>query len=450
MAVVPITDPSLHGWLMGPAVMSDVMWLARRTATLLDPAQQQDPLWFLHHSEREQGHEDPGTLLESVYRSCPGNFAERVHEGLNIYWFFGTHALPPLLSLVRPLVQAELHLYSNLASGSPYRDHIVHMTRVSALAHLMLRCGSEEMRESASEDRGREHPCNSCENALLPHELRWDTIRLRWDSTYEFHLLRTYAIRRGLSLPDPAGLGDPWGRIVRSAALLAGLVHDVGYLHKAIGEVAEKAVLAVPWMTFVPDVRLPFDQAVTPLDTFYRDCLDVTKHGQAYGSIPDFLKQHYRNMHSVVGALWLAEIALRNRRYVHPGRMGTGCDMALRSEAELCYQLAAMMAFGHDLALSDKGDVKRLGLRRVKRFAERQAAGLPTGSADSDTIHVLNFNSFPLCTLFALSDVLQEFGRTLTAPEADALRQVVPMAGIGLETIPAGDKETEKMTIAYL
>lgn len=117
----------------------------------------------------------------------------------------------------------------------------------------------------------------------------------------------------------------------------------------------------------------------------------------------------------MVGALWLAGLADALR----PGySAGVGPHPSCRYEAsmaELAFQLAALMAFAHDLALSDAKRRKLLGMRQVKR-----------GGA---TLDVVNRQDYPLCTLFSLADVLQEFGRPVQVVRGDALRYWVPVAG---------------------
>lgn len=418
MSCVQLTDPSLQAWICGPQAARDLTWLAPRLATLLGRACTDSAPWVLYFAARHPGRPDPREILEALYRVCPRNLAERVHEGLNLYWCIGARALPPLLDLAAPLVQAELHLYTHLrAGGAPYRDHLVHMTRVASLAHWFL---------SQPEALG------------LPPALQWNVLRHHWAYTHEFHLLRQYAARRGLALLDPSGESvhcpDPWQPMVATAALLAGLLHDLGYIHKALGEVAEPAVAAVPWVLFSPQVNLSFDPSVTPIQGFYEAALDVTLHGQAYAPLPEFLHRHYREIHSLVGALWLAGLPLANPESDVGGQCPESDSVARRSEAELVLQLAAMMAFGHDLALS--------GETRRKRLLLRQVSG--RGGKPRD---VLNLEDYPLCTLFALADVLQEFGRTVQVVEKNSLQHVVPIAGISLRS---DETQTPALRIRYL
>jgi hypothetical protein len=398
-----LSDPDLHAWLLGAEVNADIALLARGVAAVLGPGRIDEAWWQQRHGGYDPAAVDVRPTLEAIYRAAPRNLAERLHEGLNIYWAVGQRALPPLLPLLNPMVQAELHLYTKLdLSGKPYREHIVHTTRVAAMAHLFLA------------DPAAVH---------LPAELSWERIRSTWSHSREFHLLRRFAVERGLNIPDPAEPGDPWRPWVRVAALLAGLMHDLGYLHKAIGEVTEKSAQAVPWMSFVPKVGIDDPPEWTPLGGFYRTVFEATEHGQVYAPLPEFLRRNYRPLHSVVGALWLARLAEELR----PATPGAAPDPSCHEEAsmaELTFQLAALFAFAHDLSLSDGKRRKLLGMRQVERGGEK--------------LDVVNRHDFPLCTLFSLADVLQEFGRPIQVVDGDALRYWVPVAGIGLEPEGSG------------
>lgn len=392
-AGIHVTDPDLHCWLLGDRVAADLGVLSRGVAALLGPGRMDEAWWRQRHKPPARG--STRQALEAIYRTCPRRLAERLHEGLNVYWAVGERALPPLLPLLNPMVQAELHLYTKLdLSGKPYREHVVHTTRVAALAHLFL-----------ADPQG----------VGLPEPLQWEVFRTRWGYTREFDLLRRFATDRELVFPDPAAPNDPWGPWVRIAALLAGLIHDLGYLHKAIGEVVEKAASAVPWMRFKPDVNLPVLGAEAPLDGFYGDVIDPEAHGHDGASLSAFLHRHYQPLHSVVGALWLADLA----KELRPGN--TSPHESCRHEAsmaELTFQLAALMAFAHDLALSDSERRKLLGMRRIARGGEE--------------LDVVNLRDYPLCTLFSLADVLQEFGRPVQVVRGNALRYCVPVVGISL------------------
>ncbi len=395
---IHLTDPDLHSWLLGPEVAGDLNHLARGVAAVLGPGRMDEAWWEQFHASRVPGHADVCRTLAAIYRACPCNMAERLHEGLNVYWAVGERALPPLLPLLNPMVQAELHLYTKLdPSGKPYREHVVHTTRVAALAHLLL----------------------SYPDALgLPAILCWESIRRNWSHSYEFQLLRRFGVERGLEIPDPALRGDPWGPWVRVAAILAGLMHDLGYLHKAIGEVTEKAAQAVSWISFAPAVTLPDVPAWAPLGGLYRAVFEATEHGQIYAPLPEFLRRNYRSIHSVVGALWLARLSDELRPGTAPGSPPHASCHRQASMAELTFQLAAMMAFAHDLSLSNAGRRKLLGMRRVQHEGKKR--------------DVLNRWDFPVCTLFSLADVLQEFGRPVQVIDGDALRYWVPVAGVRL------------------
>lgn len=153
----------------------------------------------------------------------------------------------------------------------------------------------------------------------------------------------------------------------------------------------------------------------------YHSLLDSTERGQRYHDPMQFLADHVRTVHSTVGAMWLSLLPgaiTREIGGVQPGERST--------HLELICHLAAMLAFAHDLALRDKTDKKEIGLRSRK--------------VGKITVDALNFETYPLCTLFGLVDVLQEFGRpvhVLAGPYETNAVYVAPIAGLKLTDRPA-------------
>jgi hypothetical protein len=408
MKAVLLDDPQLQAHLLSESTLETLRWFARQVCDEAPPGWDDQTFWILRHHEEDPAGAEPDKVLDQLFESCPVNLAERLAEAQAIYRALGRMALPQLIPLAHRLLQAELHLYTALKSGKPYRDHLSHQTRVAALSHLWLTEGSQQAPELA-----------------LPEKLRWSNIRRRWARTAEFHLLRCHALRLGLSYPDPAEDDDPWGEAVASAALLAGLAHDVGYVQKSLGQVSEPVAQTFTDLIFQPKVELDPNIDQLPLAEMYRALVSETEHGQRHAKLASFLERHYRELHSIVGAIWLA--TLPSRLY-HTSRRVDGPAPDKEKHArtgwtELVLQLAALMAFGHDLALCDEPRRKVLGLREAGK--------------DRDA---LNLEDFPLCTMFALCDVMQEFGRPVRVIDGDAVRFVVPLAGVKLELVGGGER----------
>lgn len=208
-------------------------------------------------------------------------------------------------------------------------------------------------------------------------------------------------------------------------------MHDAGYVQKALGSVAEPVAHTFPDFVFEPTVNLDRELEGLPVARLYRLAVKETEHGQHHASLPRFLERHYREVHSLVGALWLALLPRRMAEELHwrdhdpaappPGEGREGWT-------DLVLQLGAMMALCHDLALSDKPRRELLGLREREKGRD-----------------ILNLEDFPLCTIFSLCDVLQEFGRPVRVidrqdedededkDKAGRVAFVVPMVGLRLE-----------------
>ena len=156
-----------------------------------------------------------------------------------------------------------------------------------------------------------------------------------------------------------------------------------------------------------------------PVGFLYRMATPATGQGQRYASMESYLERFYRDLHSLPGAIWLARLddamtdLLRKAR--KPDRSGDE-DNARQGWFEIVSQLASMMAFAHDLALSGPDRKARLGL-----------------SGSSSGRDIPNFEEFPLCTLFSLSVVVQEFGRPVRLADTrrDSVRRFHRRASLG-------------------
>ncbi len=406
---VVLRDPDLHAHLLGPQVLATVSNLRQWMSDQILGQAADESLWLLLQAEEDPASPGHDETIEALYRTCPANLAERLHEALTIYRSLGRTALPPLLPLAHRLLQAELHLYTRLAPGKPYRDHLSHQTRVAALAHLWL-----------SDGAATEHK----PTLPLPKGLCWHRLRACWSRTPEFHLLRLHARRHGLACPEPGVSGDDsWSEVVAAAALLAGLCHDMGYVHKALGEVCEPVAHTFDMLCFMPEVRIDDRVDELPMAGLFRRLVAETEHGQKHAPLDDFVSRHYRHLHSVVGAVWLATLDRRLRRDAGSTDRPSGNGW----QGELCLQLAAMMALAHDFALADEARRKLLGLRE-------------NGQND-----VLNVSSFPLCTLFALCDVLQEFGRPIQIVKDSSSSFMVPIPGLALIPVDPEDRSLDEV-----
>jgi len=442
---VILDDADLHAHFLSSEVREDLRWLGTRLTREAVPAWQFNVATLMEHLllAGQPAQPDPAETVRAVYQKCPPNLAERLLEAMTIYRSVGWSSLPPLLPLAHHLLRAEVHLYVDLDGGKPYRDHLAHQTRVASLAHLLLRT-----EEDSPKLRGTG---NGTWVELLPPEMRWEAIRERWHRTPEFQLIHAYALSRGLRLPPPrAGAAgrrredDVWSRLVGAAALLAGLVHDIGYVQKSLGAVSERVATTFRSLVFPAAHAVDGPHiAGLPLGRLYEKTISASKQGMRLAPLGEFLSRTYRDLHSVTGALWLATLpqrleemlarrehegAVQPRGPVGDGRgqgPGTPGGGAMREGwFDLTLQLAAMMAYSHDLACASDKKRELLGMR---------------GSAGHEVIH---FDDYPLCTLFSLADVIQEFGRPVRAiaPRragaglaAQGAAFVVPIAGLRLE-----------------
>ena len=424
-----IRDCDLYSYLLGPPVTQSVRWLGERFRDSLDETYQGELHSILHFLEEDPSGAGPEEKIEALYAKMPANLAERLHGALNVYRAFGTSAFPGLLPLANRLLEAEMLLYVRLKQGGkPYRDHLGHQTRVASLAHLVM-CGT------GSEGFG-------WLSQLLPEPLRLPhVLGHRWRETREFHLLRKFALRRGLDLPDPELDGEAWMNIIGAAALLAGLVHDIGYVHKSLSELTEPVALTFDAFRFLPHASEDLASGLdgTPLDELYRLLVRDRGPTQQYERLSDYLRHKHQEIHSLVGAVWLASLERQTGVALAKWRETTSGDGELhaeRSHVLICFHLASMLAFTHDLALTDDERRAELGLRVADKGGGRD---------ETKSMEIVNFEEFPLCTLFALVDVCQEFGRLLRVVDGSQIGYIVPLVGLGMRRLDAETPQCERI-----
>ena len=403
-----ICDHDLYQYLLGPEVGADLRRLGDCLPRAMAAPYRDELQWLLAFHQRDPGAPAAGNLVQDLYAAMPVDLAERMHGAVLVYRAFGSLALPCLLPLANRLLQAEMALFTHLkGSGKPYRDHLGHQTRVAALAHLLL-VGRGSFPEL---DR------------VWPRPLRLEEIlRRQWRNTPEFHLLRLFALRRGLFLPDPELDQDKWTSIVGAAAVLAGLVHDIGYVHKAVCELSGPVAATFPQFHYLPHSEADLDRVLagTPLEGLYRLTVVESGRSQPHERVSAYLHRHHGGLHSLVGAAWLASLESALEATLAPL---SAADPEAYAHVLLSLHLGSLLAYAHDLALTDGERAAELGLH-----------GGAGGGAD-----VLNVRDFPLCTLFALVDVCQEFGRLLRAVDGTSLRFLVPLVGLGLRGTPPPD-----------
>lgn len=414
MAVL-IRDPDLQALLNGADFRRQILWFQRCLSAAIPERFRADIFPFLAVPRQAICQAELNQAVDNLYHAVPANLAERLHEAVNVYRLMGQMALPFVLPLALRFLEAELLLYNLLDKKSEtYREHLSHSTRVAAMAFLLF---SENMLNSVAADE-KKHQA-----------IRLNHIIERWSKTTEYCFLHNYLTLQGFPLPDQG----QWPQIIRTAAILAGLFHDMGYIQAALGRVAVNVTKTFRSLYFLPQVN---DGHITlppraPVEEMYRHLLKETGHGQRYEPLSIFLRDHFQSLHSVVGALWLAGIpGTMAREFVPLVEKDDGdCSAnacAARGAVEMIIQLAAMMAFAHDFAQSDAGRREKLGLQ-VKTVTG--ADGQPT---EGD---VLNFEDYPVCTLFALADVLQEFGRPLRVLVGHKdIRYYNPVVGVRFST----------------
>ncbi|MBI4612865.1 MAG: hypothetical protein HY720_04570 [Planctomycetes bacterium] len=411
-----LKDADLHSHLFGPEVWSTLRWLRERIQGSIHPRWTDSLAWILLDRVEAPSDLDPEPMTQALFRKVPANLAERLTEAVAVYRYIGRAGPIPLLPLAAHLLRAEMTLYLDLKGKKPYREHLAHQTRVAALAHMLLCGGIHKL--LSGKTRG------DLSDVLPP-----GFAAQRWAQTHEYHLLRLHALRRGLSVPDPGCDPVETSRLVRAAAILAGLAHDIGYVHKSLGDANEEMARTFRSLTFPATIGggLPLDGL--PVVEMYRDLFGETDPGQRFADILEFLLHHHRRVHSLVGAIWLALLPLRFHEEVASLRIdprGTAPDprdgtpdgqrgISDQGSFEAACHLASMMSLAHDLALRDAGD--------------RAAIGLLEKAEGRD---VLSLERYPVSTLFTLCDVLQEFGRPLEAVGDGGSQWAVPVVALGI------------------
>jgi len=377
-----LTDADLFNHLGTTAARATVDWLADGFQALFSRLSPADLHAAAERLERDPAGVDPLEVIRRVDRALPGPFAQRMTCALGLYRDISRRCLPPMIPLAHRMAQAELLLFVKLSKqGKPYRDHLAHMTSVAGFAHLVFSGWTNDRAARAI-----------WPDALFPDRL----INARWAQTPEYGHLHGWALRQGFTLPDP---GTPagkaaWLAIAKGAAVLAGLLHDLGYVHKSLPMVIDEVGATFEegiWFEPVSGDHSKVRDA--PICEMYRAVIDKTAHAQRYSDVAQYVIDHFKALHSGVGALWLATAEDRLAQTV-------GCldqKPTVRGQKYLiALQLAAMLAFAHDLGIRDKPDRKEVLLRDSREHKGQDA---------------LNINEYPLCTLFTLVDVLQEQGR---------------------------------------
>lgn len=373
-----ITDADLHAYLLSGYVGSTCQELGRLITAVLSEEARWHSASVLKNRCEECGHEAWAELGKKAFKTCPHNLAERFQEAMLIYRVLGTRAIPELLPLAGKLLQADITAYYQ-PEDKPYRDHLAHQTRVASLAHLLLNDPADFWPDP------------------WPRFLQRRVAQ--WPETREHTLLLDYLVRRGISqgFPGPEDILT----LVRCSALLAGLVHDIGYqLKVAAGQGADPKQALEGFGVFPPGVD---EVSVEPYPAllFYRRCFRETWPGGRYRHMADYVISHPDDPHGLTGALWLA---LLPGRLAASGRLRESVEKAPEAwgRLEFVCQLAALMALAHDLPLGSNVKQKELGFLH------------PLDGKGSMA------EAYPFTAVFALADCLNEFGRPVlfTGPRA--------------------------------
>ncbi len=410
-----ITDGDLHAYLLGTGVSRTIESLRRDLLTCLPPDIGWNGAGIIQERAQRCAAGDWDRQVHHAFAVCPHHLAERFLEATLLYRLVGFALLPELLPLALVLLQTDLHAYFT-PRPKPYRDHLAHQTRVAALAHLLL---------------DPELPLSPWVRAIKKHLVHWPT-------STEHHLLAEHLGRLGLADGMPASEEQLRG-CLQAACLLAGLVHDLGY---AIGIEAWLGgpETALDRLGIFPEGGCE-DPPATPLTQLYRTFYRDSGPGQSHASFRSYVNAHPTSPHSLAGALWLAYLP---QRLQHDGLLApSGSGAEARGRFELVCQLAAMMVLAHDLPVDS-----------TSKQAEQGFQMPPLAS------HTSLFDQYPGCTLFALADLLHEFGRPqiYTGPDAVTVRSPV----LGLQLIwpdewflddldlPASDQQATRLEIFWV
>ena len=387
-----LCDADLHAYLTGSEVGETVMYLQELVLGLLCPAVRWSAAAVLDERARRCAAESWQAKVLEAFNTCPHNLAERFLEAAAIYRSIGSIALPELLPLALELLETDLHAYFALQT-TPYRDHLPHQVRVAALAHLLI---SEKM--------------------PLP---RWNLFLsdkiARWHSSRECVLLLEHLARNGLEAGFPQGEQERRG-LCLVAALLAGLVHDIGYALKTAAGMGVPVERVLERFRVFPGPGHAWpDPPDAPVTALYRTFWKDTGPGGSCSTMRAYVAAHPDSPHSIAGAMWLAYLPQRMRSegiYLEPDT-----DRLRRrwGRIEFVSQLAAMMTLAHDFPLESE-----------KKQGEQGFCAPKLREGETLVDH------YPYTASFALADLLHEFGRPYiySGPEAVCVR--APVVGIDL------------------
>jgi hypothetical protein len=391
-----ITDGDLQAYLLSRTGETIEELQAALCGSMTPSARWNASALLMERERRNQGEAWQKTLAQT-FKICPHNLAERFLEATLIYRVMGSAFLPDLLPLSLILLQADLHSYFT-PSDKPYRDHLPHQTRVAALAHLLLSGKLPLKRWNDFVDQQLEHWFCSTEHTLLVDHL----------SSLE--------LEDGLPSNDQE-VRECW----LAAALLAGLVHDVGYALKYLLIQGGSAAAALRRFGIYPEGGMPADDPPrAPITQMYRSFFQESGPGQAMDSFGRYVTAHPTSPHSLAGALWLAYLPERLVRegIIHAPRDRTALlsngRRASLGRFELIAQLAAMMSLAHDLPLDSKSKQGEQGFHK------------PWGKSETELDH------YPACAFFTLADVLHELGRPVIFTGPKGLSVASPIQGLEL------------------
>ncbi|MDJ0762720.1 MAG: hypothetical protein QNJ97_06990 [Myxococcota bacterium] len=389
-----LTDGDLHAYLLGPAVGQTMAYLQQLIGTLLTRDARWNAAALLAERCRQQ-RVDWQEEVRNAFNICPHNLAERFVESVLAYRTLGSLFLPDLVPLALILLRTDLKSYFT-PQAHPYRDHLAHQIRVAALAHLLL----------------------SKESIHLPRWQMFVQQRIeQWHNTREWALLVQHLTRLGWisALPTTA---EQKRSLLSAAALLAGLVHDLGYALKyEVSHGSNPATAFERFGIFPAQAEHGIDPPCAPITDLFHTFWSDAGPGRRFATFREYVRTHPTSPHSLAGALWLAYLPERLRR------SGLFClpddsDSTLRTHwgrLELVCQLAALMALAHDFPVDS-----------TKKQGE-QGFNL-SGLAPEQTL----VDAYPGCALFTLADVLHEFGRPFVFTGPTGLVVRAPILGIDL------------------
>ncbi len=389
-----ICDTDLYAYLFGSSTRDTLAYIQGIFFSLLKPSAAFNASAILEERARRNTSENWEETVSRVFNLCPHNLAERFLESVMVYRILGAVGLPDLLPLALEIMEADLNAYFTPRSNikKPYRDHLPHQVRVAAMAHLLL-------------------------SGDLPLD-RWNDFfnrkKAEWHLSHESRLLIEHLIR--LDLGDEFPMGDDFNRCVLAAALLAGLVHDIGYALKTIAGVAGDPDLALHRFGVFPEAGFDFfDPPATPITRLYRILWEETSPGERYSAMRDYMRAHPDSPHCLAGAMWLSYLPdrLRSEGLFRAPKDSVDNIKKNWARLEMICQLGSMMALMHDLPLESE----------KKRGA--QGFRLPDPSGSRTLV-----DDYPYSAGFAIADILHEFSRPYIYTGPNVLRVYAPILGM--------------------